>query len=795
MKNNLLILFLITTCFLSCENEAHSSDLVFNTPEMKILNNGNTVIAGNGTVASSDNKIKLDAESFNYDKITSILEAKNGTVFLEKKKIEIKANKFVYNKDLSTINATGDVEIKDLEKDVIIITQNILYFDSEKIIKSDTESNIKDSFNNFFSTSNFVYTLNDNLIKLTNGKLVDAKKNIIDIEKGYINLLSGKLIGKDVSIAFDNSSFEENNEPRLKGNTITSDEEKTIIKSGVFTTCKKNDSCPPWQFFAEEIKHDKKKKILFYKNAWLKIYDKPVFYFPKFFHPDPTVKRQSGFLMPTFVSSTNTGEALRVPYYHVISNNKDFTINPRFYLKDKFLAQSEYRQVNAKSKQTIDMSVFNKKTEGTKSHFFANSINQLDFSTFNETNLSLQLQKTSHDNYLKIYKIKSPLINNNGSLSSFLEINAYREDLSITTNFQVYEDLSKKDSDRYEFIYPNFDIVKSFQNFEEMNGNLSLNTSGHIKNYDTNIFEKTLINDLIFNSNSKILNNGFKNTYNFLFKNINTNSKNSTLYKDSANHEIAAIGEFNTSYPLKKETDKYTNIFKPLISLRYSPNNSKNLRNEEKKIDSTNIYSLNRIGSSTSVEGGFSMTYGSEFLKLDKNDNEIFQASIANVIKDKVDDKVSRSSSLGDKTSDIIGGLRLSPNDYIKMKYDFAQDSNLTDTNFEILEGEFKVNNFVTSFEYMNENNTTEKNSYLTNKTTYIMSDSKSIAFRTRKNKETRLTEFYNLMYQYRNDCLVAGIEYNREYYNDNELKPEENIFFKLTIIPMGETKSPSIKR
>ena len=229
--------------------------------------------------------------------------------------------------------------------------------------------------------------------------------------------------------------------------------------------------------------------------------------------------------------------------------------------------------------------------------------------------------------------------------------------------------------------------------------------------------------------------------------------------------------------------------------MRYSPNNSKNLRNEEKKIDSTNIYSLNRIGSSTSVEGGFSMTYGSEFLKLDKNDNEIFQASIANVIKDKVDDKVSRSSSLGNKTSDIIGGLRLSPNDYIKMKYDFAQDSNLTDTNFEILEGEFKVNNFVTSFEYMNENNTTEKNSYLTNKTTYIMSDSKSIAFRTRKNKKTRLTEFYNLMYQYRNDCLVAGIEYNREYYNDNELKPEENIFFKLTIIPMGETKSPSIKR
>ena len=47
----------------------------------------------------------------------------------------------------------------------------------------------------------------------------------------------------------------------------------------------------------EEIIHDKNKKTINYKNAWLKLYDKPVFYFPKFFHPDPSVKRQSGFLI------------------------------------------------------------------------------------------------------------------------------------------------------------------------------------------------------------------------------------------------------------------------------------------------------------------------------------------------------------------------------------------------------------------------------------------------------------------------------------------------------------------
>jgi LPS-assembly protein len=49
------------------------------------------------------------------------------------------------------------------------------------------------------------------------------------------------------------------------------------------------------------------------------------------------------------------------------------------------------------------------------------------------------------------------------------------------------------------------------------------------------------------------------------------------------------------------------------------------------------------------------------------------------------------------------------------------------------------------------------------------------------------------LLYQYRNDCLIAGLEYNKEYYNDGSLKPEENLMFKLTIIPFGQTSSPNI--
>ena len=63
----------------------------------------------------------------------------------------------------------------------------------------------------------------------------------------------------------------------------------------VYSLVAKNDDCPPWTIQADKIMYDKNKKQITYDNALVKVYDIPVFYFPRFFHPGPTVKRQSGF--------------------------------------------------------------------------------------------------------------------------------------------------------------------------------------------------------------------------------------------------------------------------------------------------------------------------------------------------------------------------------------------------------------------------------------------------------------------------------------------------------------------
>ena len=327
--------------------------LFFDTSEINISNEGNIINATKGTAKSIEDNIEIEAESFKYNQSSSVLMATKGTAKSIENNIEIEAESFKYNQNLSTLNANGNVKIKDLTKNISLKSESVFYNIREGLISSEKDSYINDNLGNSISMKSFVYTINDGLVKINMAEVVDLEKNIFKIKKAYLNLNSNKLIGKDVSIDFNNIGFHKDNEPRLKGNSISSNGNKSIITKGVFTLCKRNDDCPPWQLSANEIQHDKEKKIIYYKDAWLKLYDKPVFYFPRFFHPDPTVKRQSGFLMPTFQDSSSLGSSLIVPYYRVLSDNKDLTINPRLYSDEKILLQTEYRQVDANANHDI----------------------------------------------------------------------------------------------------------------------------------------------------------------------------------------------------------------------------------------------------------------------------------------------------------------------------------------------------------------------------------------------------------------------------------------------------------
>ena len=115
-------------------------------------------------------------------------------------------------------------------------------------------------------------------------------------------------------------------------------------------TCLGSKTPPIWQIKAFSVKHDKSEKIIEYRDAFLEFFGIPVMYTPYLSHPDPTVKRKSGFLAPRYGNDSELGFLLEVPYYYNIAPDKDATVRPIITSKEGVVLAGEYRQRFAKGR-------------------------------------------------------------------------------------------------------------------------------------------------------------------------------------------------------------------------------------------------------------------------------------------------------------------------------------------------------------------------------------------------------------------------------------------------------------
>ena len=572
-----------------------------------------------------------------------------------------------------------------------------------------------------------------------------------------------------------------------------------MIEKGVFTTCKKTDKCPPWVITSKQVIHDQDKKEMIYKNAWLKIYDVPVLYFPKFFHPDPSVKRRSGFLKPRFGDSKSLGPSINIPYFYAISNSSDLTFKPRIFGTDEFLLQSEYRKVTKDSSHILDFSINESNADenkGTKTHFFSKSYFDLDIPNLDEGYINLEIQRTSSDNYLKLYSLdtEDSIVSEVGVLESVFEFSAMKNNFWLDLTFESYETLGKHSGDRYEFVYPNYTLNKSFDFNKSFVENLEFTSSGNQKTHSTDIHEAVQINDFLVKSPLYISNNGFENEIQTLIKNVNSKGTNSSKYKDKTQSEILSMLIYNMSYPMQRFNKKYLESLTPKFSIRYSPNDTKNVKDDVRYLNESNIFTLNRMGDTESIEAGSTLTLGVDYEKYNSdNNNKILGFNVASVFRDEKNDNLSTTSTLGQKQSDIVGGIYYSPINPLSLNYNFSLNNNLDTNNLHDLDITLNTNNFVTKFNFYEQNNEVGNNSYFSNEIKYLLDESNSLSFSTRKNKKNNLTEYYNLIYEYKNDCLIASIKYNKEYYESSSIKPFEQLFFNITLIPLGTTQSDNI--
>ena len=804
MKNKIVIVrVFIHFFFIFFLNKALAEDLIFNAREINTSDNENIIKAINGVNIIDTNGLIINGDTAEYNKKKSILKVTGNVIAVDKNnKIILKAKEVTYFRSLNIIRTKKFTTI-EINKKHTIETSNLLYDGNLKFVSSKNSTRIKDLYNNRVDVSEFIYSITTKVLSAENGVLLDNESNRYNIQKLKLDLLQDKIIGKDIVVNFNNKLFNSlDNQPRLRGNAIFLSKGSTIIKKGVFTTCKKTDDCPPWEISSDKITHDKTKKIIHYDNAWLKVYDVPILYFPKFFHPDPTVKRQSGFLIPKYNESTTHGGHISMPYFKVIRDNIDLTFSPRFYTNDKAILQTEYRHLTKNSNHILDFSIknsnpvkLNLKESQSETHFFSDSSFKLNFDYFDLSKVDLKIQQTSNDSYLKKYKLKSDLIESTSDLHSKINFEATKDSSELNIIAEVFEDLTKNKSDRYEYILPSYSYSKNI--YEDLfNGNLIFSSLGYNRIYNTNVNKKVAVNDFNYKSNYITNSAGFISNYEILFKNFNSDSKNSNDYKNKIESNIQALINYEIKYPLKKNGKKFNSILSPIISARYSPNQNKNLSKSDRLIDYNNIFSINRIGSDENVEGGQSITIGNEYKIYEKENDqkEIFSLKLATMFRDEEDTKMPKSSTLGKEKSDIIGGMKFKTNQFIDLSYNFSLDSDLDTVNYNSINTTFSVNNFVTSFEFLEKNNILGSESYFSNNTTLDIDSNNSLIFKTRENKEKDLIEYYNLIYQYKNDCLIAGVEYKKDYYKDVGVEQEEQLMFSITIMPFAKINKMSDK-
>ena len=337
------------------------------------------------------------------------------------------------------------------------------------------------------------------------------------------------------------------NDPRIFSNTINIKKDRSTFEKSVFTLCqfREKGKCPPWTIQSKKMLHDNIKKTIYYDSAIVKVYDLPIFFFPKLSHPDPTVERRSGFLPPSFYDTKNLGSGISIPYFFDLGVDKNFTLTNRLYMTENPLFLGEYHQV---FKNTSFMTDFGhtqgyKKTSdnkrgGKKSHFFTKIVkNFTDENGFNNE-LEVNTQEVSNDKYLKLYKIDSNLVNyNTETLENSINFYHERENLFFGLNASVFETLKSNYEDKYEYILPELTLDKNIFSKEGI-GNLELLTNYKVHNYDTNKFTNFLINNFNFESNDKVFKNLFNNKILANVKNINYESKNVNIYKEEPTSEI-----------------------------------------------------------------------------------------------------------------------------------------------------------------------------------------------------------------------------------------------------------------
>ena len=620
----------------------------------------------------------------------------------------------------------------------------------------------------------------DSLIYDEENSVISASGNIIveDLEENIffmerINAVSdmNKMDGSIVRVRM-------NDESRIVGSNIIRNNEITALNNAEFTPCKEDryliKNCPGWKLKAKKIYHDRDKKTIYYDHAMLNLFNLPFFYLPYFSHPDPSVKKRSGFLMPTIQTDSQLGDTLSVPVFYNIKNNLDLTFTPTIQSQSNNFYSFNYRQLEKFGKINIDASIDdNNDSQGTKSHIFIDAILNNPYG-----NLETFYQSSNNDTYMRKNKINKLTVLNSG-------VNFDRSTETSFFSFSAigYKHLTIQDAEQWEYVYPkiNFNLDELQTNLFNIDGEFSLNNQfSYQKNLDEN-YTLLASSQMNWRNNNVHRETGilFNNESNFRIISISNDYKDA---RDTDNVRLYPQVHSKISLPLIKSSKHLTQTISPVIMPVIAPYN--NYTNAQ-EITNSNIFSPNRATDITQWESGPRINYGIEWFidNLNSSNLKLTLGQNYRINKDRNDSTEELSDYY------LSSNVSLNRNNYFNNTFIIDQDdidvkTISMNTYSKLYDLIFAIDYDYTSGKYA------DPNEQISIGSKYEFKDDFFFRFTGSKNIDTNKNIGYQYGLLYENDCLGIDLNYYRDLTKDRDIEESDGYSFTIVLKPFGSTRS-----
>lgn len=698
------------------------------------------VVARAASAPENQQPVLLDADHLTYDDKADTITA-DGHVELTQNGHTVQADRMVYNRSSGIVTAEGNVKMWEPTGDMVFAT----YAELSR-----------------------------------------------DMRQAFVDKIS--------LLMADNSRFIAQEGERTEGRYTRMD--RTLYTA--CNLCADDPSAPPlWQVRAQRVIHDSEKHDVTYRNATVEMGGIPVFYTPYLSHPDPTVKRRSGFLAPIIGSRSDLGFVARTYYYLDLAPNMDATLETSYstdrgpLLGGEWRHRGEHSNIQLNASATLDDVPTGASTENSsrmRGHFFLDASSEIA----PNWRANLNIKRTTDDTYLDLWRYSPDDV-----MESRGEVEHFTPQSYGVARVLSYQDLRPSITSAEPAIAQAL-WQQQGRPRTLLGGRLGLTaeTRAVLRSYGQDASRTSLATDW---KRTDILPAGFIATTDlsarvdgFTAHNLNSTGEDTTTARPFAQ------GQMTVSWPLVNVGEHGQQFITPIAQITAAPRQRRSdsdVPNEDSlglEFDTTNLFRANRNAGYDRVDGGQRAAYGLR-TGWTGNSGSSVTAAFGQSYDFAKNPNFASGTGLEESLSDFVGAINADVPNVVNIAYSTRLDNKSLDPRVHDLRlsaGPENLQGWV-SYLYINQASTDGLSLSQRQEATiggrWKFTPYWSVSGSHQQDLERSDGAIAtNLTLTYQDECMTFALTGSRDHVAKTGLTSGDSIFFRLILKNLGEFESPS---